>query len=133
MKTKIIWSVVVVIVGIVSFFGGKLSAPQPQIAGALGNNYIERYDSAILYNGGYNSQLPIKTSNTITANDINITTTNTATSSLIAGCVQTYATSTDTAIQLVFGTSYTGTTTLPSGVAGSGGLVAWKFGSCPSF
>jgi hypothetical protein len=37
------------------------------VGGANGNNYIERYDTAILYNGGYNSQLPIKTSSTITS------------------------------------------------------------------
>lgn len=34
---------------------------------AMNNQYIEQYDSAIRYNGGYNSQLPIKTSGSLTA------------------------------------------------------------------
>lgn len=52
-------------------------------------------------------------------NGINVTTTNTATSSLIVGCVQSYATSTASPIRL------SATTTA------SGGTIAlWVFGSC---
>lgn len=60
-----------------------------------------------------------------------ITTTNAATSTLSVGCIQMVATSTASPIILAFGTSFTGTTTLPTGAAASNGLVAWKFGTCP--
>lgn len=62
---------------------------------------------------------------------VTVTTTNAATSTTKLGCIQTVATSTASPIILVFGTSFTGTTTLPTGAANSAGLVAWKFGTCP--
>lgn len=66
-----------------------------------------------------------------TSHNLTVTSTNSATSTLQVGCIQMNATSTATNIVLSFGTSFTGTTTLPTGVANSAGLVAWKFGSCP--
>lgn len=56
-------------------------------------------------------------------------TSNSATSTAALGCIQTYATSTATAVRFVIGsiatssTSYTGTNTI--------GLVGWQYGTCP--
>ena len=49
--------------------------------------------------------------------DLTITTSNTATSTLEVGCIQTYATSTATAVRL-------SATTTP-------GIAYWSYGSCP--
>ena len=61
-------------------------------------------------------------------------TTNTATTTLIAGCIQTYATSTATAIRIEFGVNNMASTTFrtgaPSGIGG-GGQVVWIYGTCP--
>jgi len=59
---------------------------------------------------------------------LTLTTSNTATSTAIIGCIQTYATSTDTAVRLELGSSSAATTTY--GTAGIG-LVAWRYGTCP--
>ena len=66
-----------------------------------------------------------------------LTTSNSATSTLIAGCVQMYATSTDTAVHLTFATANMATTSSQSGTGGdaatglSTGVVLWKYGACP--
>lgn len=59
-----------------------------------------------------------------------VTTSNSATSTATVGCLQTYATSTATAIRLVLGSiatssgSYDGVNTV--------GLVGWRYGTCPN-
>lgn len=55
-----------------------------------------------------------------------------ATSSLKSvGCIQGFATSTASPIVLTYTSSFTSTSTFPTGtVINNGGLVAWKFGSC---
>jgi len=64
-----------------------------------------------------------------------ITTTNAATSTIAVGCLQTYATSTATAIHLTFATDELATTTSQGGTGDTtgtyGGLVAWRYGACP--
>lgn len=60
---------------------------------------------------------------------LNITTANTATSTVIVGCVQTYATSTATPISMVFNSIST-TTTMLNGQSNNG-FVLWTYGSCP--
>jgi len=66
-----------------------------------------------------------------------LTTSNSATSTLIAGCMQTYATSTLTPIHLTFATANMATTSSQSGTGGdaatglSTGVVLWKYGACP--
>ncbi len=62
---------------------------------------------------------------------LTLTTTNTATSTATIGCIQTYATSTDTAIRMEFTTSAVSTTTHRQGAAQIGGTVVWIFGTCP--
>lgn len=59
---------------------------------------------------------------------VTLTTGNTSTSTLIVGCIQTYATSTATPVYLALGSSSAATTTY--GTLGRGSL-AWQFGSCP--
>ena len=66
---------------------------------------------------------------------LSITSSNTATSSVSVGCVQTYATSTATVIHLTYGIAQMATTTTQGGTGDStgtyGGLVVWRFGACP--
>lgn len=59
------------------------------------------------------------------------TSTNSATSTLKVGCIQTTATSTATPIKLVIGTN--GATSTFAGPPGtlSAGSVAWAYGTCP--
>lgn len=61
---------------------------------------------------------------------LTLTTSNSATSTAIVGCIQTYATSTATAIRQVYSTI---ATTSPT-TAGSNtiGLVGWQYGTCPN-
>lgn len=62
---------------------------------------------------------------------LNIVSTNTATSTLIAGCIGTYATSTLTPVYFVLSSAGTTTATFGgAGVQGQGG-VSWNYGSCP--
>lgn len=65
---------------------------------------------------------------TISGGNLTVTTTNAATSTLEVGCIQMYATSTDTAVNLQFHAS----STLADSTNGTGdGLVVWAYGSCP--
>ncbi len=54
---------------------------------------------------------------------------NTATSTLVIGCIQMYATSTATAVRLEFGVNNTASTTLSNVTAN--GHVVWRYGTCP--
>ncbi len=89
---------------------------------------IENYVPVVKYNGGIYSELPIQTTSTLTSNDLTtgiatlsgdliVTTANTATSSALFGCWQTYATSTASPIRVM------ATTTL--------GPIVGVFGLCP--
>lgn len=79
-------------------------------------------DIAAVFNAG------MTTTGTTTSNgNVVIPTSNTATSSIQVGCIQTVATSTATPIHLVIGSTLFGTTTF-SGT--SNGFVAWQFGKC---
>ena len=120
------------------------------IAGAPGGMLVEQYDPYWQYNDGLKSEKAITLSGAngditsgddITAGDdltvtddltisggrLDLTTTNTATSTLAVGCIQTTATSTATAIRMLFHATTTPSTAL--GVAS--GFVAWGYGSCP--
>lgn len=61
---------------------------------------------------------------------LTLTTSNTATSSAIIGCIQTYATSTATAVRFVL--SSAGTTTAIYGSGQGLGGVSWQYGTCPA-
>lgn len=61
---------------------------------------------------------------TFSGGTVNITTANTATSTVVVGCIQSYATSTATALKQVFVT--TGATSTYNGT------VYWSYGTCPN-
>lgn len=63
---------------------------------------------------------------TVSGGTFTVTTANTATSTLIVGCVQSYATSTATAMKLQF----TASTTAPTN--GSGIIPVISYGACPN-
>jgi hypothetical protein len=79
----------------------------------------------------------LTTSATTTAGgNVDVTTTNAATSTVIVGCVQTYATSTATPIKQMFFASSTLNIDGASITAGFGGgtqqgIVLWGYGKCP--
>lgn len=102
--------------------------------GAVSSQLIEDNISYYRNNGGLYTALPelIAADVTISGGTLTMTTSNTATSTVSTGCLQTTATSTATPIVITFGTSFTGTTTLPSGLANGQGLVTWSYGTCPN-
>lgn len=63
---------------------------------------------------------------TVSGGTFTVTTAANATSTLTVGCVQTYATSSATAVKLAF--TLSGTTTLQGFAPGA---VAWLYGTCP--
>ena len=68
---------------------------------------------------------------TISGGTLNVTQANTATSTVKVGCIQTYATSTATAVKLTLGKeASTATTTFYGGT--SKGTLYWEYGTCPS-
>ena len=62
-----------------------------------------------------------------------ITSSNSATSSVTVGCIETYATSTATTVRLQLGTgnSISTTTSRDASAAATGGVVYWFYGTCP--
>lgn len=60
---------------------------------------------------------------------VNLVSSNTATSSIIVGCYQTYATSTATPVKVVLGNNTLATTTYAN--LTSVGGVYWAYGTCP--
>jgi hypothetical protein len=152
MINKIILAISVVILALLAFLALRpMVGSEVNGTGTAGGLLIENYIPAILYNDGYKSEREIvlsgangdiTTGDDLTVTDdliisggsINNTTTNTATSSFIGGCDQRYPTSTLTSIVLAYTSSYSSTTTFPTGTnvdGATGGLVAWNFGSCP--
>lgn len=147
----------VVLLGIAQFWSSD--QPQTQEApaqyyGAAGNLLAESYLPYVTQNGGYNSAKAITTTDTVTGGDLaatddltvtddatitddltvnggtfTLTTTNAATSSAVMGCVQTYATSTETPIRLLIGS--VATTSASHTGNNSAGHVLWGYGSCP--
>lgn len=61
---------------------------------------------------------------------LTVTTSNSATSTAIIGCTQTYATSTATAISIVYNSIGTSSTNMLNGQTANG-HVFWRYGSCP--
>ena len=112
--------------------------------GAAGGLLAENYWPYLLYNDGYKSEKNIELSGangdittgddltvtddlTVSGGTFTLTTSNSATSTAIIGCQQMYATSTATAVRLLFHS-----TTSPSVISGTAsGFVAWGYGSCP--
>lgn len=66
----------------------------------------------------------------ISGGSLTLTTSNSATSTAVIGCVQTYATSTATAISIVFNSIGTSSTNMLNSQTANG-HVLWTYGSCP--
>lgn len=133
MTNKIIGTIAVIglLLGLFASYEFWSASHPTSSFGAVGLKLAENYDPYLKYNGGYYSNLPIQTTNTFNAgatilSGLNVTTSNTATSSTVVGCVQTTATSTATPIRFLYTTS---ATTTVSGTAS--GSVAWGYGTCP--
>lgn len=146
-----IWKVLVGVSLVLSVMGIYISwsssLPLTATYGSLGVKLAENYDPYIRYNGGYYSNLPIQTTSTFAAGattitgtltvsatstlngNLNVVTSNTATSSIQVGCIQTVATSTLTPIAVTFSTIAT-TTTMANGLSNNG-FVLWQYGKCP--
>lgn len=75
---------------------------------------------------------PLESTGDVTASGgtINISTSNTATSTLVVGCIQTTATSTASPVKLVVTAISTTTTTFGNGTTGFAVVAA--FGTCPN-
>ena len=124
----IILSIVALIVAVV---GGS---SQPQL-GAEGDtnltNLVLSGDAAV------GDALTVTGASTLTgdatlsggASALTLTTSNTATSTAVIGCINTYATSTATAIHLTIGSGANATTTYDGTAAV--GTVGWRYGVCP--
>jgi hypothetical protein len=135
MINKIILGVSVAVLIIVGLVAYSLSTRSEVTVGAAGGMLIENYIPAILYNDGYKSEREIvlsgangdlTTGDDLTVADdvtiggglLNLTTTNTGTSTLIVGCLQFYATSTATAHKFQASTTP--------------GIMYSQYGTCPS-
>jgi len=143
---------IVVIAGVALWatFGGS-GSQEGTFLGSIGQLKAENYINYVRQNEGYYSERAITLSGAdgdITAGDdltvtddlavtddviisggtITVTTTNAATSTAIVGCIQTYATSTATAVRLTL-SPFAGTSTTQGGT--SSFLVAAQYGSCP--
>lgn len=101
-----------------AFFGTVLSANSLSIGGSASTTI------------GTDGTLTVPSGKTTT-----LTTSNSATSTLIVGCLQMYATSTATAIHLTFATAQMATTTSQGGAGDTDGTtsgdVIWRYGACP--
>lgn len=127
-----LWKVIAAVALLVSLVAAfeVWSVSHPTVSfGALGPKYAEQYDPYLKYNGGYNSALPIQTTSSVTAGSISVPTSNTATSTLAAGCIQFNATSSTAVGHLAVGTSYISTSTFQGTVIGY--PVFWAAGACP--
>ena len=94
--------------------------------GGMSSMLAESYIPYLYSNGGYYSALPIQTTSSLTAGGdltvsggtVNVTTSNTATSTLVVGCIQFYATSTATALKFQASTTP--------------GVMISQYGTCPN-
>jgi hypothetical protein len=138
-KNQIILGVVVAVIAFTSAMMGGLVAKGGSLLGGGSYEAIPKQFGNGL-SAGLSNQLTIDSSGAITSDatvsggTVNVTTTNAATSTIIAGCVQGYATSTVTPVHLEFSTT-TSLATYSGGAAptaGLGGGVSWRYGACPN-
>lgn len=122
-------AVIALILSISALVGGNQSADQVGASGTRFPNGISANSTSPTA-----GQVLGTTLLTSAGGTLNQQTSNTSTSTARLGCIQVNATSTDTNIVLGFTSSFTSTTTYPTGTnvdVATGGLVAWNFGSCP--
>jgi hypothetical protein len=117
-------AVVALVISISTLVGNNQSAVPQDTLGASGTRFPNGISA--------NTTSPV--AGEVRATNLRLSTTNTASSTAALGCIQTTATSTASPIVLAFTSSFTSTTTFPTGTnvdGASGGLVAWNFGTCP--
>lgn len=121
--SKVILGVVVILA--VGFLGGYIysSLHTSSVGGVMvptNGMYAENYNPYIRTEGGFLTNYPIKTNSdlTVSGGSIVVTTSNTATSTLVAGCYQFYATSTATALKFQASTTP--------------GIMYSQYGTCPN-
>lgn len=131
-KISLVGAVIAVIISCVAFFGSGTKALFGSATYCTdgytcvtnletqGNQIV---DGSTTLNGG------MTLTGTSTSGNLVIPTSNTATSSMQVGCIQTTATSTATPVHLAFTISQTATTTT-TGTAGVG-FVVLLYGKCP--
>ena len=135
-----------------SYMKAPMSAIDPASFGAAGTMLAENYMPYVMYNDGYASAKGITLTGanadltvddftvtddaTISGGSLVVTTSNSATSTVQVGCVQTVATSTASPIKVMYFASSTLNIDGASVTAGFGGgtsqgMVLWGFGTCP--
>jgi hypothetical protein len=123
MTNKIIGVIAVlsILISGYSLYLSFASSPAAPSFGSVGVKLAENYDPYLRYNGGYNSALPIQTTNSLSA----ATTTFSAQTNFTVPtlCINFFATSTATALELVAST----TATLPNGAAA---VITANYGTC---
>lgn len=137
-KPAIVISIVALLISVIAgYVTVSTKAPGFNPLGAAGGLQAEDYIPYVMYNDGYKSAKNIELTGasgdltvgddatisddlTVSGGVLNVTTTNTATSSLTVGCIQTTATSTATPVRL------SATTT-----AAGGTYLMVVFGTCP--
>mgnify|MGYP001566403150 CR=1 FL=1 len=118
-------------IGTGSTFGniGTVGADELGVEGAV------EIDGAAYLDGGVYASSTLQVTNDVVlyggSDALTLTTTNAATSTLVVGCIQTYATSTASPIKLTLGSTLTATSTATGASTVSSGFVTWNFGSCP--
>jgi hypothetical protein len=131
------WAVAVVagLLGVLAFLGVHLGSNAS--FGSITPVAQTAYNTIWYVNGlfgGSAQQFAVDASGNVTAGNLTmgktltLTTSNTATSTATIGCVNTYATSTATAVKFTLSSALSATTTF-SGT--SAGYVTWSYGSCP--
>lgn len=137
MKEKILWGIAVVglVLGVWAVSSIPRTAKLPDgLYGVVGTLLVENYDPYNRYNDGYYSENAISLTGadgdlTVGGGSVVVTTTNSATSTVTLGCIQSYATSTATTVRFVLSSAGTSTATYGAGSANGG--VSWQYGTCP--
>lgn len=115
---------------LVAVVAGLVVLLAPMAWNAISGQSFGAYDATTITNPViYEDTVTLEDDLTVQGRNVTITTSNTATSSLIVGCKQTYATSTATPWRegiLVVGTS----SVMASGGTANGFVVA-QYGTCP--
>ncbi len=121
-------AVLALVIGSVALVGGNQSVSQPLGGGTRFPNGISA-DSTSPSIGQVRGATLTTTGAATFGGNVTVTTSNTATSTAIVGCFQTYATSTATVVKFVLSSAGTSTATF-SGPTAAGG-VSWTYGACP--
>lgn len=111
---------IAIVLAVVAVLIATFQGTMPKFSAITGTSYFDYFNAAT--GGGFQingtTVLNANTLKTTTAGGtLTVTTSNTATSTAIIGCWQTYATSTATAVKLQ--------------ATGTPGVAFWQYGTCP--